>query len=135
MLNAMRFGKLNDDAIQAFRNLSRPVKYDDGIGPTQLYGVILCCDIFGSEAVRYPTRAEVDRANQARLISLPGNGIRYQATDTPGRDSNDNPVSLEHMGRLLERLVAQQVIHLKVVLLQLFATGCLTYCRLARRSC
>lgn len=71
---------------------------------------------FCSKTIRYPTRAEVDRANQVKLISLPGDGIKYQATDTPGRDSNDNPVSLESMERLLERLVAQQVVHLKVVL-------------------
>ncbi|OAX43616.1 hypothetical protein K503DRAFT_680770, partial [Rhizopogon vinicolor AM-OR11-026] len=119
MLNAMRFGKLGADSIQAFGSLSRPVKYSDGIGPTQLY----------------PTRAEVDRANQARLNSLPGDSIRYEATDTPGRDSNDNLVSLESMKRLLERLVAQQVIHLKVVLLLLFAPHYLTHCRLARKSC
>ncbi|OJA18310.1 hypothetical protein AZE42_09348 [Rhizopogon vesiculosus] len=99
MLNAMRFGKLGADSIQAFGSLSRPVKYSDGIGPTQLY----------------PTRAEVDRANQTKLNSLPGHGIKYDAIDTPGRDSNDNLVSLESMKRLLERLVAQQAVHLKVV--------------------
>ncbi|KAG2123604.1 hypothetical protein DEU56DRAFT_47658 [Suillus clintonianus] len=98
MLNAMRFGKLDKACIQAFQSLSRPVVYEDGIGPTQLY----------------PTRAEVDVANQRKLFSLPGDGIRYPATDTPGRDSNDNLVSLEHMGRLLERLVAQPIVHLKV---------------------
>jgi len=63
---------------------------------------------------RYPTRSEVDTANKRKLASLPGDGIQYPATDTPGRDSNDNLVSFEQMGRLLERLVAQQVIHLKV---------------------
>lgn len=98
MLNAMRFGRLDKAAIQAFQSLSRPLRYEDGIGPTQLY----------------PTRSEVDSANKTKLASLPGDGIRYPATDTPGRDSNDNLVSLEQMGRLLERLVAQQVIHLKV---------------------
>ncbi|KAG1825552.1 PIF1-like helicase-domain-containing protein [Suillus subaureus] len=97
MLNAMRFGKLDKASIQAFQSLSRPVGYDDGIGPTQLY----------------PTRSEVDSANQRKLISLPGDGIQYPAADTPGRDSNDNFVSFEQMGRLLERLVAQRVIHLK----------------------
>ncbi|KAG2345306.1 hypothetical protein BDR05DRAFT_880717 [Suillus weaverae] len=97
MLNAMRFGKLDKASIQAFQSLSRPVEYEDGIGPTQLY----------------PTRSEVDSANQRKLASLPGDGIMYPATDTPGRDSNDNLVSLEQMGRLLERLVAQRVIHLK----------------------
>lgn len=37
MLNNMRLGKLDDHAIQAFRGLSRPLEYKDGIGPTQLY--------------------------------------------------------------------------------------------------
>ncbi|KAG1889337.1 PIF1-like helicase-domain-containing protein [Suillus subluteus] len=97
MLNAMRFGKLDKASIQAFQSLSRQVEYDDGIGPTQLY----------------PTRSEVDSANRTKLASLPGDGIQYPATDTPGRDSNDNLVSFEQMGRLLERLVAQRVIHLK----------------------
>ncbi|KAG1874230.1 PIF1-like helicase-domain-containing protein [Suillus tomentosus] len=97
MLNAMRFGKLDKASVQAFFSLSRPVVYEDGIGPTQLY----------------PIRSEVDSANHRKLASLPGDGIKYPATDSPGRDSNDNLVSLEQMGRLLERLVAQRVIHLK----------------------
>jgi hypothetical protein len=46
MLNAMRFGKLGEDCIQAFRSLSRPVKYNDGIGPTQLYEIVVCRIIF-----------------------------------------------------------------------------------------
>jgi hypothetical protein len=77
---------------------------------------------FCSNTTRYPTRAEVDRANQVKLISLPGDGIKYDATDTPGRDSNDRPIPLEHMGRLLERLVAQQAIHLKVLSLILLTS-------------
>ncbi|KAG2070723.1 hypothetical protein BDR04DRAFT_967682, partial [Suillus decipiens] len=97
MLNAMRFGKLDKASAQAFLNLSRPVEYEDGIGPTQLY----------------PTRSEVDSANHRKLASLPGCGVKYPATDTPGRDSNDNLVSFEQMTRLLEKLVAQRVIHLK----------------------
>ncbi|EGO02746.1 hypothetical protein SERLA73DRAFT_131020 [Serpula lacrymans var. lacrymans S7.3] len=36
MLNSMRFGKLDPKSVEAFRKLSRPVKYTDGIGPTQL---------------------------------------------------------------------------------------------------
>lgn len=37
MLNDMRLGELDDHAIRAFRKLSRPLHYEDGIGPTQLY--------------------------------------------------------------------------------------------------
>ncbi|KAH7912988.1 hypothetical protein BJ138DRAFT_1147009 [Hygrophoropsis aurantiaca] len=36
MLNAMRFGQLEEQTIQAFKKLSRLVVYHDGIGPTQL---------------------------------------------------------------------------------------------------
>ncbi|KAG1904438.1 uncharacterized protein F5891DRAFT_922615, partial [Suillus fuscotomentosus] len=72
MLNAMCFGKLDKASFQAFFSLSRPVVYEDGIRPTQLY----------------PIRSEVDLANQRKLASLPGDGIKYSATDSPGRDSN-----------------------------------------------
>ncbi|KIJ07606.1 hypothetical protein PAXINDRAFT_158369 [Paxillus involutus ATCC 200175] len=98
MLNLMRFGRLDDETIQAFYKLSRPLHYDDGIGPTQLY----------------PTRAEVNRANQTRLHALPGQIIQYDATDTAGSDSNGVRVSEQQMERLLERLVAPRVIQLKV---------------------
>lgn len=36
MLNLLRWGALNDDAIQLFKRLSRHVPYTDGIGPTEL---------------------------------------------------------------------------------------------------
>ena len=36
MLNRMRFGEMDAGTIKAFRNLSREVKYDDGISPTEL---------------------------------------------------------------------------------------------------
>lgn len=36
MLNAMRYGDLDQRTIAEFRKLSRPVKYEDGIEPTEL---------------------------------------------------------------------------------------------------
>jgi len=36
MLNAMRFGELDQKTVEAFRKLSRPVRYTDGIEPTEL---------------------------------------------------------------------------------------------------
>lgn len=36
MLNDMRFGELSDAAVKAFRGLSRPVTYEDGLDPTEL---------------------------------------------------------------------------------------------------
>lgn len=32
----MRFGNLDKDIVEAFRKLSRPVTYNDGIEPTEL---------------------------------------------------------------------------------------------------
>jgi ATP-dependent DNA helicase PIF1 len=37
MLNAMRFGRLDANAIAAFSGLSRAVRFDDGIDLTELY--------------------------------------------------------------------------------------------------
>jgi hypothetical protein len=50
MLNAMRFGRLDKASIQAFQSLSRPVEYEDGIGPTQLYGMVVCVRYFRLKA-------------------------------------------------------------------------------------
>ena len=36
ILNAMRFGSLDTEAIMAVRQLSREVHYDDGVEPTEL---------------------------------------------------------------------------------------------------
>jgi ATP-dependent DNA helicase PIF1 len=36
MLNAMRYGKLDEHTIAEFRKLSRRVVYNDGIEPTEL---------------------------------------------------------------------------------------------------
>lgn len=37
MLNAIRLGNLDQDTIALFSKLSRPVKYEDGPEPVQLY--------------------------------------------------------------------------------------------------
>lgn len=97
MLNLLRWGVTSSEVVQAFRALARPVSYTDGIGPTELY----------------PLRAEVERANRARLDALPGSGTRYDATDTPGINSYGEKVSIPQMERLLDRLVAPRSILLK----------------------
>jgi len=48
MLNEMRFGTLTQKSIQAFRSLSRPIEYDDGLGPTELYVLIISSMILSS---------------------------------------------------------------------------------------
>lgn len=98
MLNAMRFGNLKPEIVEVFQGLSRPVEYDDGIMPTELF----------------PTRAEVSNANRTRLDALPGRPLLYPACDIPGTNSNGQPVHLDAMTRLLERLVVPKEVILKV---------------------
>ncbi|CCM00349.1 uncharacterized protein FIBRA_02379 [Fibroporia radiculosa] len=98
MLNAMRFGRLVPETVSKFRKLSRPVMYEDGIEPTDLF----------------PTRREVDNANHHRLSKLSGDPHQYKAADIPGRDENDKPIPLHEMDKLLERLIAPKLLALKV---------------------
>jgi ATP-dependent DNA helicase PIF1 len=41
MLNEMRFGALSPRSIQKFKSLSRSIEYQDGLGPTELYDLII----------------------------------------------------------------------------------------------
>ncbi|KAG0148478.1 hypothetical protein CROQUDRAFT_654749, partial [Cronartium quercuum f. sp. fusiforme G11] len=66
MLNEMRLGALSEQSIRKFRELSREIKYSDGIMPTELY----------------PTRQEVERSNSARLAALAAEPMIYAAQDT-----------------------------------------------------
>jgi hypothetical protein len=63
---------------------------------------------------RFPTRREVDNANNSRLIALSGVSHKYEAKDFAGYDSKDVKISPDQMERLLERLVAAKAITLKV---------------------
>lgn len=65
LLNCMRMGKLTPDMCRELSALSREVKYDDGILPTELY----------------PTRREVEDANKKRLESLRGLLHVYNSCD------------------------------------------------------
>lgn len=88
MLNACRRGELTEPLIAKFRALSRTVKYDDGIEPTELY----------------PTREEVKRANWARLAGLPGPLVRFVAKDN---------VSEPHLRAALGNLMCEELLELK----------------------
>jgi ATP-dependent DNA helicase PIF1 len=98
MLNALRFGRLDAPTIAAFMALSRPIKYEDGIEPSELY----------------PTRREVDYSNQRRLNAIKAEIHRYDALDKPGRTDDGKPVSQEQANKVLERLMAPGRIMLKV---------------------
>ena len=65
MLNEMRFGKMTQDTASAFRKLSRPIVYTDGIEATELF----------------PRREDVERSNQSRLAQLNTDGWSYIALD------------------------------------------------------
>jgi ATP-dependent DNA helicase PIF1 len=65
MLNEMRFGRLSQMSIAAFKALARPLEYDDGIEPTVLF----------------PRREDVDRANTTKLQALNGDGWSYGSVD------------------------------------------------------
>ncbi|KZV74501.1 hypothetical protein PENSPDRAFT_194198 [Peniophora sp. CONT] len=65
MLNEMRYGQLSPASIKAFKGLARPIHYEDGIGPTELF----------------PRREDVDAANNARMGRLAGVSRTYQARD------------------------------------------------------
>ncbi|KAK7012813.1 hypothetical protein R3P38DRAFT_3323615 [Favolaschia claudopus] len=65
MLNEMRFGTLSDKSVAKFRSLSRPINYDDGLGPTELF----------------PRREDVDRSNHGRMAHLNSHPESFSASD------------------------------------------------------
>lgn len=62
----------------------------------------------------FPTRKEVDHANQYRLARLAGQVLTYEANDFPGIDSKGQPLTREAMDKLLERLVVPKSVQLKI---------------------
>lgn len=63
----------------------------------------------------YPTRSEVEKANNTRLAQIIENPVSFCADDRPGLDEEGNPrVSFQEMERLLDRLVALPTVVLKV---------------------
>ncbi|KAJ7864044.1 hypothetical protein B0H13DRAFT_1088533 [Mycena leptocephala] len=65
MLNEMRFGRLSQKSADKFRSLSRPIQYDDGLGPTELF----------------PRREDVDRSNSTRINRLQTPMHTFRAID------------------------------------------------------
>ncbi|THV05562.1 hypothetical protein K435DRAFT_790078 [Dendrothele bispora CBS 962.96] len=92
MLNEMRFGKLSAKSIARFKQLSRPIEYDDGLGPTELF----------------PRREEVDRSNGTRLLQLKDEAdVMYKAVDS-------GAVEGEQRERLLSNFMAPKVLNLRL---------------------
>lgn len=91
MLNEMRLGKITPRTIEAFRRLSRPLDVKDQIEATELF----------------PTRAEVEGANSARMGRLSGEMMRFNAVDS---GTIQDP---QHRERLLSNCMAPPMIQLK----------------------
>lgn len=88
MLNEMRLGRISDQTVMTFKQLSRPLHFDDGLEVTELF----------------PTRQEVENSNQRRLRELPGEVHRYEALDA------GDPLIRD---RLLGNMMAPKVLELK----------------------
>jgi len=92
MLNEMRLGKLSPETIATFRKLNRSIEYEDGIQATELFS----------------TRSEVDNANNQKMRQLPGEAMRFTASDT-GTIADPN-----FRTKLLSSCMAPPIIDLKV---------------------
>ncbi|CAJ2506811.1 Uu.00g079970.m01.CDS01 [Anthostomella pinea] len=88
ILNEMRLGRISDDTVQTFKDLSRPLGFDDGLSYTELF----------------PTRQEVERSNESRLRSLDGPLVHYEAHDSGDPSLRD---------RLLANMMAPKGLALK----------------------
>ncbi|KHO00718.1 DNA helicase PIF1, ATP-dependent [Metarhizium album ARSEF 1941] len=89
MLNEMRVGRISDQTVQAFKALSRPLNFEDGVDLAELY----------------PTRAQVEGSNEKRLRDLPGEIHRYEAMDSGDPAVRD---------KLLMNMMAPKAIELKI---------------------
>jgi ATP-dependent DNA helicase PIF1 len=70
MLNEMRLGRLTPASIRAFQSLSRPLNFTDDLDATELF----------------PTREEVERANNNKMRMLSGETMTYTAEDSGTMD-------------------------------------------------
>ena len=86
-------------------------------------------------AHRYPTRVEVEEANNARLAQIMEDEAYFDAVDRPGFGEKGKPVSLRVMARLLNRLVALPIVVLKVIRVTFRCDFHLISARPAHKSC
>ena len=92
MLNEMREGRLTPKSIAEFRKLDRPLaRSDDNIEATELF----------------PTRQEVDRANNLRMQQLHGDMFNFEARD------GGSIVDKVQRDRLLQNCMAPETVYLK----------------------
>ncbi|EEB08617.2 pif1 helicase Pfh1 [Schizosaccharomyces japonicus yFS275] len=92
ILNELRLGKLSRESIQKFHSLSRNIRYEDGLLPTELF----------------PTRSEVERSNSMRMQQISEDPVVYNAID--GGTIRDRAIR----EKLLQNCMAPQTLVLKV---------------------
>jgi ATP-dependent DNA helicase PIF1 len=93
MLNEMRYGTLSQRSIARFRQLSREITYEDGIGPWL--------------PSSFPLRQDVDSSNNLRLSRLRGESKTFYAKDSGSAGD-------EQRKKLLDNFMAQEVLHLTI---------------------
>ncbi|KAJ1299570.1 hypothetical protein OPQ81_002537 [Rhizoctonia solani] len=98
MLNDARVGIVTDESAELIKSLARPVHYDDGIGPTEIY----------------PRRFEAEWANRKQLMNLPGPRRTYAAYDSHGKDDEDNNIDPERAAKLFAGMIVPKLLPLKV---------------------
>lgn len=92
MLNEMREGRMTSESIAKFKSLERPLpRSEENIEATELF----------------PTRAEVDRANNLRMQQLHGDIMHFEARD--GGTITDKTMR----DKLLDKCMAPQTVSLK----------------------
>jgi ATP-dependent DNA helicase PIF1 len=92
MLNEMREGRMSPSSISKFKSLERPLpKSEENIEATELF----------------PTRMEVDRANDIRMQQLHGDVFDYEARD------GGSITNKEQRDKLLDKCMAPQLVRLK----------------------
>lgn len=98
MLNDMRVGEVSPESDKLLRSLARPVKYLDGIAPTELF----------------PMRRMADRSNYLHLDRLAGQLRVFTSQDILGRDEYKDDIHPTDGNRLLDRMIVPKKVKLKV---------------------
>lgn len=91
MLNEMREGRMSADSIKAFHTLNRPLETENSIDATELF----------------PTRNEVENANQSKMGQLVGEVRTFEARD------GGSIVDKTMRDKLLSNCMAPEMIALK----------------------
>lgn len=96
VLNEMRMNRLSRESVEIIRSLERPLVFDDGIEPTELYAL----------------RSQVDNSNGGKLARLSGELVVFEA-----EDHVHNARSQQHQQSLqskLDSFMAPKKLQLKV---------------------